>query len=254
MGSVLFLRVGDDLYSKLASSAKSVTLWVERQNLPLLIAVSQFCLSIRVINTLSVAINTLLTQPHLSSFITVSISGRESQVNRLFIIIPILLSSACSNTPVMPAQPNMGPVTSATANNTKKQVLRADPQWNAIANEVIYCVKALALNENELKQQSIYVAKPENRSPEIKAFRSVLMTKLVQNGFNITYTSTDAYQLNYDVVPNDPGESAGVDANVEVLVRVALIKGDKVMTIHREMITSADDKWRTRFVHSAKNL
>ncbi len=178
-------------------------------------------------------------------------------MNRFFIIIPVLLSSACSNTPVMPVQPNMGPVNSVTANKTMKQVLRADPQWNAIANEVIYGVKALALNENELKQQSIYVAKPENRSPEMKAFRSVLMTKLVQNGFNVTHTSTNAYHLKYDVVPNESGESgesADIDANVEVLIRVALIKGDKVMTIHREMITSANDKWRARFVHSAKNL
>ena len=175
-------------------------------------------------------------------------------MNRFFIIIPVLLSSACSNTPEMSVQPNMAPVNSATANKTMKQVLRADPQWNAIANEVIYCVKALALNENELKQQSIYVAKPENRSPEMKAFRSVLMTKLVQNGFSVTYASTGAYHLNYDVVPNGPDESAGVDANVEMLVRVALIKGDKVMTIHRAMITSADDKWRARLVQSAKNL
>ena len=148
----------------------------------------------------------------------------------------------------------MAPVNSVTANKTMTQVMRADPQWNAIANEVIYCVKELARTESELKQQSIYVAKPENQSPEMKAFRSVLMTKLVQNGFNVTYTSTDAYHLKYDVVPGYPGELAGVDSSAEVLVRVALIKGDKVMTVQRELITSVDDKWRARLVHSANNL
>jgi len=148
----------------------------------------------------------------------------------------------------------MGPVDSATENKTMKQVFRADPQWNAIANEVIYCVKALAENESGLKQQGIYLAKPENSSPEMKAFRSVLMTKLVQNGFNVTFNSNDAYRLNYDVVPQAPGETAGTDSNVEILIRVALLKGEKIMTIHREMITSADEKWQARLVHLTENM
>jgi len=168
------------------------------------------------------------------------------------------LSAGCSTTSVV-TQNAMDPVDSMSANKTMKQVLRADPQWNAIANEVIYCVNGLALIEPALKQKEIYVSKSENTSPEIMAFRAVIMTKLVQNGFNITFDSSNAYSMKYEVVTNKSdgdtmsGDTMSVTSN-SVLIRVAMIKGDKVITIHREMPASPDDKWQARLVHLAKNL
>jgi len=121
----------------------------------------------------------------------------------------------------------MSSIESPTASTTTRQQLRADPQWNALANEVIYCVQELSANIVNLKQRSLYLAKLENPSSELKAFRSMVMTKLVQNGFSVTFAAKNAHFLKYDIV--------NTDATENLVIRVAVINGEKVMTKSREL-------------------
>jgi len=155
----------------------------------------------------------------------------------------------------------MSAIDSPTSLSTTRQQLRADPQWNALANEVVYCLQALSVEysiENsfddsldssiqarEFKKQSFYVAKLENTDSELKAFRSMVMTKLVQNGFRVTFSAKNAYYLKYDIINN------GLDD--DLVVRVAVINGDKVMTKSRELASSVKSSKREEILRLVRN-
>ncbi len=130
----------------------------------------------------------------------------------------------------------MSPIVSSTSLTTVRQQLRADPQWNALANEVVYCVQALSVDIDELKKHSLYLAKLENPSSKLKAFRSMVMTKLVQNGFSVTFNTKNAYRLKYDIISKEPNDA--------LVVRVAVIGDGKIMTKSRELSNLADSKTR----------
>jgi len=181
----------------------------------------------------------------------------------LLIILPIIFSTACSflnnqiqesgelaseNITSLSATYNnnilhtaMSPVESPTALITMKQQLRADPLWNALANEVIYCVQELSEKSKALKQHSIYIALLENPSTELKAFRSMIITKLVQNGFSITFNAKNAYHLKYDIINKDSDGQPIIRSNNNdnkregLVVRVAVISGEKIMTYSRDL-------------------
>lgn len=196
-------------------------------------------------------------------------------VRNLLFILPVIVSAACSfsNTPLrdndaptaehmtrFPANDNtpnnldtdndtiihtaMSPIVSSTPLTTVRQQLRADPQWNALANEVIYCVQALSVDIEELKKQSLYIAPLENPSSELKAFRSMVMTKLVQNGFSVTFNTKNAYRLKYDIISKELDKELNKESNDELVVRVAVIGGGKIMTKSRELPSLADSKTR----------
>lgn len=150
--------------------------------------------------------------------------------------------------------PAMAAVASVTPVMTVKQKLRADPQWNSVANEVINCVLALMPNLVELKESGIYVVNLTELSDQGKAFRSMVMTKLVQNGFKVTFESKGAYHLQYDVVSVENELKAKLDSNnMDVLIRVALAKGEMVITNEAELRTAAGKTGET-IAQYARNL
>jgi len=155
----------------------------------------------------------------------------------------------------------MSAIDSPTSLSTTRQQLRADPQWNALANEVVYCLQALSVENSienlfddsldnltqvkEFKKQSFYIAKLENPDSKLKAFRSMVMTKLVQNGFRVTFNAKNAYYLKYDIINN------GLDD--DLVVRVAVINGDRVMTKSRELATSVNFRKREEILRIVRN-
>jgi len=143
---------------------------------------------------------------------------------------------------------SMSPVSSATAIATMKQQLRADPQWNALANEVVYCLTELKDRTTELKERAIFVARLENPSAELKAFRSMIMTKLVQNGFKVTFNTRDALYLKYDIIKKDSADETMTD----MVVHVAVINGEKVMTHFREVPALADIEKQKKILRFVK--
>ncbi len=128
----------------------------------------------------------------------------------------------------------MSPIESPTEVTTMRQQLRADPQWNALANEVVYSIQSLSVDIEELRKHSLYIATLETPSSELKAFRSMVMTKLVQNGFSVTFNPKNAYYLTYDIMSkelsNELSKELNTQPNDELVVRVTVIVGEKTIT------------------------
>lgn len=145
----------------------------------------------------------------------------------------------------------MSPIESPTAVTTIRQQLRADPQWNALANEVVYCIQSLSVDIDELKKHSLYIAQLENPSPELKAFRSMVMTKLVQNGFSVTFNPKNAYYLTYEIISKELSKELeelskelNTESNDELVVRVDVIVGEKTITKSHGFPNFADSEKR----------
>lgn len=193
-------------------------------------------------------------------------------MRHLLLILSIIVSTACSFSAHV-KQPGTqdtikkvnvetpANVKNRTADVTYKQVLRADPQWNSVANEVVSCINKMTENSSTIKKHGIYVAKPDSTAPEIKAFRSLVLTKLVQNGFSVTFKAKDSYHLNYDVIPNNTARQITDDnarsidsSSLEVMVRVTLIYGEKILSGQGEITTLADNVRRENFLRVVKAL
>ena len=158
------------------------------------------------------------------------------------------------NTTKISENPAMAAVGSATPVMTTKQKLRADPEWNSVANEVVNCVVALTSTIAELDETGIYVVNLDQPSAQSKAFRSMVMTKLVQNGFKVTFEPAGAYHLQYDVVNVDGEVNAKLTSNkMDVLIRVALVKGELVITNQSELRTAGGKNSET-IAQFARNL
>lgn len=156
----------------------------------------------------------------------------------LLLLLPVLCLTACSFSKAVP-----GPVTLANEPVTLKQKLRADPQWNALANAVAEQTDRVISKAPELGGHSIYVVEPERQTPITKAFRSMVLTKLVQKGYPITSKSREALFLSYDVEisdmlkqgfdgsnsSNDVKEKPASESN-DIIVRVMLVDGEKIFT------------------------
>jgi hypothetical protein len=129
---------------------------------------------------------------------------------------------------------------------TLKQQLRADPIWNAWAAAVAEQVGKILSKLTGATKTGIYVASPDNPTPVDKAFRSMVLTKLVQKGHPVTFNNQDALVLSYDVLEDyslqevisnkkpvqnsDVNITPGAVVEKQYVVRVKLVNGEQVMT------------------------
>jgi hypothetical protein len=129
---------------------------------------------------------------------------------------------------------------------TLKQQLRADPRWNAWASAVAEQVSKILSKLTGSTETGIYVASPENPTAVDKAFRSMVLTKLVQKGHPVTFSHQNALLLSYDVLEDyslqevisnqKPVQNGNVNIapgaviEKQYVVRVKLVNGEKVIT------------------------
>ncbi len=136
-----------------------------------------------------------------------------NKITVLFELCFLSLVASCSHSSkhINPTDPDAVVVTHTLS---LKQVMRSDPTWSSLANQLADTSCALVRQLTNTNNIVIYVERAAAHHDTAYAFRSLLLARIAQRGFSIAVVPGNVAHIAYQVQPMRHSEGGAVDQTV----------------------------------------